>query len=111
MNFLIKILCCSMFLAVTASAEKQATGAKVWIVKPDGSKQCGMEKGVEPKKDAKKLSKKGVKIYESRKGSDGQMHVALCGAASGDTVEHLISAKHLNIATKQGYKELKKEDN
>ena len=79
--------------------------AKIWVMKSDGSKQCGFEKASTPDEAAANLQKAGITVYEKRRGSDGMMHTMNCGSSTGNTIELQIDEKDFSNAKKQGYSE------
>lgn len=76
----------------------------VWIVKPDGSKSCGVRKGISPKDAARELEQSGVKVLKQRVGHDGKMRMMVCGADTGAQVELLIDGKGLPTAGDKGFR-------
>lgn len=87
------------------TSEDSGLVEKVWVWRPDGSKQCGMAKGIKPKEAAKRLKDRGVSVFKSRTGNDGMMHMTVCGGATGHTVELLIGVKDLEKVKKWGFLE------
>ena len=77
---------------------------KVWVAKPDGSKSCGTQSGMTPDQAATELAKAGVKVYQKQAGNDGMMHMMVCGAETGNTVEAQIDGEQYDAAAKLGYK-------
>ena len=104
--FSIPLFACASKTAASQSA--QSTTEKIWISKPDGSKQCGMAKGLDSKSGAAELTKLGITVFQSRKSQDGLMHMAMCGSATGDTIELQIPKSQLDIAERNGYHSLPK---
>lgn len=90
-----------------AKWEVKATTAsqqKIWVTKSDGSTQCGGKKGaLTPAMAAQQLKKAGILVFQSRAGSDGQMHAQKCGAPTGATVDVEISRVDLRKALGYGF--------
>lgn len=81
-----------------------ASQQKIWVTKSDGSRQCAGRKGaLSPAAAAQQLKQAGVMVFQSRAGSDGQMHAQKCGAPSGATVEVEISRIDLRKALGLGF--------
>jgi hypothetical protein len=74
----------------------------VLVYRYDGSLQCNMGKPVSPQTMKKDL--KGITVYSMEKKQDGQMHVQVCGAITGQANVFEISAKDLKEADKKGFK-------
>ncbi len=79
----------------------------VWITKPDGAQSCAPESGMSLTQGAEELRKAKVTVFDSKKGTDGQMHIQMCGAESGSTNLFLISRENLGVAISLGYQEMK----
>ncbi len=79
---------------------------RVFIAKPDNSKQCEPTSGTSLDKMAEELVE--IKIMSREKRSDGKMRMTVCGASTGMLNVYEIDAKDLEKATKLGYIELKK---
>jgi hypothetical protein len=85
---------------VTTSSQE-----KVWMWKPDGSMQCEKDSAVlDPDKAMAELKKAGVLVSQARQGHDGMMHTAVCGSATGNTVEVEVSKLDVARAQALGYK-------
>ena len=87
----------------------EARKGPVWVVKPDGSKSCGVKKGITPKQASQELESQGVKVQRARMGHDGQMRMMVCGADTGSRVELLIDGQFLPTASAKGFR-VKGED-
>lgn len=95
-----------------ASAEKkegaQPAAAKqvstMWVMIADGSQSCGFKKGATLEESAELLKKADVKVLQSKKGTDGMMHVQMCGAATGKVNGYEISSSDFEKARKAGFK-------
>jgi hypothetical protein len=77
----------------------------VWVLRSDGALSCSPDEGVSLIEGAKKLEDAQIPILESRKGSDGKMHIQMCGASKGSTNAFLIPRKDLPKAISIGYQE------
>jgi len=86
-------------------------GFEVWpydsktaeVFKYDGTLQCGMGKEVPLAEMAKELTGAGIKVLSQRKGHDGLMHIALCGASTGATNVFEIDRSDLKKARDRGF--------
>ena len=77
---------------------------KIWVTRPDGSKQCAPNKGVaSPEQVAGQLQAAGILVFQSRSGTDGQMRIQKCGAPTGRTVDLEISRPDLAKALSLGF--------
>lgn len=81
----------------------QERDQKVWVVKPDGSKQCAKGGGLTVAKASEELRAKGVIVHQGRNGTDGRMRIQKCGADTGRTVELEISKIDVGIANQLGF--------
>lgn len=75
---------------------------RIFVYKPDGSRQCDAGTGVSLEKMQRELNK--IKVFSSRKQREGGMRPALCGAATGMANIYEISAKDLPAAEKANFK-------
>lgn len=89
--------------------ELTARSGQVWVVRPDGSKSCGVKKGLTPRAAAQELEGVGVRVFKQRTGHDGLMRMMVCGTDTGNLVELLIDGRGLPIASKKGFR-VKGED-
>ena len=119
LRFLAILLCALSLIGCTTVQEKPRWGVKVtkagepkiWIFKPDGSKQCGMAPPqITPDMATAALRKAGVVVFQSRLGNDGMMRAAVCGADTGDTVDVEIAKIDLSKALALGFQQLKKQN-
>lgn len=94
-------------IPVMTATVSAAPAGHVWIAKADGSQSCGMQSGMTAEQAAQELKKAGIRVLGQRTGQDGQMHMMVCGAATGATVEALIDGEQLDAAEKLGYKSIK----
>lgn len=81
-------------------------GDWVWVAKSDGAKSCGMKDGETLASAEKQLLKAKVDVRHIRKGTDGQMHIMMCGASQGSTNEAEIRAKDLEKAKGLGWAQI-----
>ncbi len=80
-----------------------ASQQKIWVTKADGSVQCSKKPGFSPDFASRQLKAAGVIVFQSRKGTDGQMRAQKCGEPTGNTAEVEISRVDLRKALEQGY--------
>lgn len=83
---------------------------EVEVYKYDGSLQCGRGKEISPEVMARELTENGVEVKSSRKGSDGRMHIAMCGASNGRLNVYTIPAESLPRARELGFELLVTRD-
>lgn len=83
-------------------AVREAADGRVFVARPDGSLQCGMEKGLELVEMERDL--RGIKVYSSMKKPDGKMHIQVCGSPTGILNVYEIPASSLSDAEKNGFK-------
>lgn len=83
------------------------TGKRVFVYQADGSKQCSKAPGESLEDMSVKL--KDIKIYSKEKKSDGKMHIALCGSATGKINVYEIDESNLAKAKAAHFEELKNE--
>ena len=79
----------------------------VWITRPDGAQSCQPGSGTTLEDDAQELKTAQIPVLESKKGSDGMMHIQMCGAPKGSTNSFLIPKDKLAQALTLGYRELR----
>lgn len=84
-----------------ANVKKDDT-SHILVYKPDGSQQCGVEKGVPLEEMKKQL--KNIKVFSAKKQKDGLMHIQSCGTATGMSNVYEIMAKDLPEAEKANFK-------
>jgi len=85
-----------------ASAE---TG--VWVARSDGGISCEPEKSISLEAGLKELQAAGVRVLDSKKGSDGMLRAQVCGAPTGSKNTYLIAESDLAKATSiAGFKQL-----
>jgi hypothetical protein len=86
--------------ALVAEVEKNTT---IFVSKSDESKQCDAASGVSLSTMQTQLT--DITVYSAVKKSDGLMHIALCGAETGNYNVYEISAVDVEKATKIGFSE------
>ncbi len=79
---------------------------KFWVYRLDGSKSCGVKKGMPLSKAVSELDKRGVRVLKRRKSHDGKMRMMVCGADTGMQIELRIDGQSLPIAGALGYRVL-----
>lgn len=89
--------------APAAAVESAPVGEWVWVARSDGAKSCGMKDGETLAAAEKQLIKAKIDVRHIRKGTDGQMHIMMCGASQGSTNEAEIHSKDLEKAKKLGW--------
>ncbi len=75
----------------------------VEVYKYDGSLQCDRGKEISLADMARELTENGIKVKAKRKGSDGRMHITMCGASTGRLNVFSIPASALPEARKLGF--------
>jgi hypothetical protein len=83
----------------------QSSAESVWVTRPDGAQSCAPKSGITLTEGAEDLKEAKIPILDSRKGSDGKMHVQMCGASQGTTNSFLIPKARLSDALALGYQE------
>jgi hypothetical protein len=76
----------------------------------DGTLQCGMGEEIPPDQMADALRAQGIEILESRKGTDGLTHIAVCGASTGAVNVFTIQREELDLARELGFRLLVSHD-
>lgn len=69
----------------------------------DGTLQCGQGEEIPLERQAEILTAKDIKILNSRKGMDGFMHIAVCGASTGAINIFAIKPDDLAAARELGF--------
>ena len=88
-----------------------ALGFGVWVFdwsdvevyKYDGSLQCDRGKEISLEDMARELTENGIEVKASRKGSDGRMHITMCGASTGRLNVYSIATESLPKARELGF--------
>jgi len=91
--------------------QPDANGFGVWVFdrsdvqvyKYDGSLQCNRGKEVSLKDMARELSENGIEVKARRKGSDGRVHISMCGASTGRLNVYSIATESLPAARELGF--------
>jgi hypothetical protein len=79
---------------------------RLWVGKPDGSRQCAYQPTtISPDQAANQLKSAGVMVYQFKKGTDGKLRAQRCGSATGATVDVEISRRDLPRAQALGFRE------
>lgn len=84
-----------------SSANKDLT-QRVFIYKPDGSKQCGEGEKIDLKAMQKELGQ--IEVYSAKNLHDGLMRIQMCGAPTGYNNVYEINQSDLDAALKLGFK-------
>ena len=90
---------------------RDAHGFGVWVFdrsavevyKYDGSLQCDRGKEISLQDMARELTENGIEVNASRKGSDGRMHITMCGASTGRLNVYSIATESLPRARELGF--------
>jgi hypothetical protein len=79
---------------------------KIFIYKPDGSKQCDKKTGISVDTMAEELGE--IKVLSKENTTDGMMHFMLCESPTGKINVYEIFESDLEKAKTLGFKELHK---
>jgi hypothetical protein len=82
----------------------------VQVYKYDGTLQCGMGHEIPLEEMARELEATGIEIVASRKGTDGLVHISVCGASTGAINVYVIDRVSLATAQRLGYRLLVTRD-
>lgn len=99
---LIRVWVFGCVLAASCAAATKAPD-RIWVARADGALQCEAGSGETPERAAETLKKAGILVYSSRKGSDGQMRIQLCGSPTGTRNEIQIRGRDRAAAEKLGF--------
>lgn len=91
-----------VFSLPAIAGEEPRTTAEVF--RYDGSRQCENSSGISLEEMAKQLESAGIKVFASRKGSDGRIYPAVCGGGTGRLNIYSIDAQQLAQAKELGFK-------
>ncbi len=69
----------------------------------DGTLQCGHGEEIPLERQAEILTAKDIKVMNSRKGTDGHLHIAVCGASTGAINIFAINPDDLAAARELGF--------
>ena len=75
----------------------------VWVTRTAGAQSCSPKSGKALEDGAADLKRAKVRVIESRKASDGKMHMQMCGVETGENNAYLIPRDDLQMAVAQGY--------
>lgn len=98
--------------AAFTAKNPDAGGYGVWVFDDDpaeiyhydGTLQCGYGEEIPLQGHAELLATKGIAVLSSRKGTDGLVHLAVCGASTGAINVFAIPAKDLPAALELGFR-------
>jgi hypothetical protein len=76
---------------------------RVWISKPDGTKQCVKKMGISLKKMKNELQRVHVNVFSQKKQNDGKMHIQVCGSPTGMLNTFEISIGDLEKVKVRGF--------
>ena len=76
---------------------------EVEVYKYDGSLQCGRGKEIPLEVMARQLTDAGIEVKATRKGNDGRLHIAMCGASTGSLNVFTIDTGALGKARELGF--------
>lgn len=72
----------------------------------DGTLQCGLGHEIPLEEMSKMLIGAGIQVLDSRKGTDGLAHIAVCGASTGSINVYTIARESLSAAQELGFRML-----
>ena len=78
----------------------------VQIYKYDRTLQCGMGREISLEEMARELEAAGIDVVTSHKGTDGLVHIGVCGASTGTINVYVIDRGSLLAAKRLGYQAL-----
>lgn len=107
------VLCAGLGASSMALGEKKVTSVEsdpnsIWVSRPDGALSCEPGSAMPVEKGAEELRKEKVEVLEARRGTDGKMHIQMCGAAEGTMIQLRIPKEALPIAKAKGFELVKK---
>lgn len=76
----------------------------VQVFKYDGTLQCGMGGEIPLEEMAKELETADIEVVASRKGTDGLVHISVCGSSTGTINVYVIDRGALPAAQRLGYR-------
>lgn len=85
------------------SGSKSIKENLIWVMRSDGAQSCEPDSGTSLVQDAEELKKANIKVLDSKKSSDGKMHVQMCGASKGTMNAFLIQREQLSSAISLGF--------
>lgn len=74
------------------------------VYKYDGTLQCGMGQEIPLEEMEKELRTAGIDVISSRKGTDGLVHIGVCGASTGTINVFVIDSGLLSTVRRLGYR-------
>ena len=83
---------------------------RVQVYKYDGTLQCGMGGEIPLDEMAKELETADIEVIESRKGTDGLVHITVCGSSTGAINVYVINRGALPAVERLGYRLLVTRD-
>lgn len=86
--------------------EKDKILPTVRVYKPTGEKQCGMGNPIKLEDMKATIEARKVPVYDAVTQPDGKMHIAVCGAPSGQIHVFEIPKKYFSKIKALGFKEL-----
>jgi hypothetical protein len=89
--------------AVKVSVNRSET---VWVGKPDGAQSCSPDSGISLAQGVKELENAHITVLESKKGSDGNVHIQMCGAPTGSLNLFLIPRESVRASQAIGFQEI-----
>ena len=115
---LMSVLCLFDFVAGTAWALGESTSknpaalkvladGSVWVSKSDGALSCEPGSGQLLEKSVEDLKNKKIQVLEARKGTDGRMHIQMCGASVGTTIQVRVPKEDLPAVKAQGFEAMR----
>jgi hypothetical protein len=72
----------------------------------DGTLQCGQGEEIPLERQEEMLTSKGIEVLKSHKGTDGFLHIAVCGASTGAINIFAIKPDDLAAARELGFSRL-----
>ncbi len=72
----------------------------------DGTLQCGQGEEIPLERQEEMLTSKGIEVLKSHKGTDGLLHIAVCGASTGAINIFAIKPDDLAAARELGFSRL-----
>lgn len=78
----------------------------IWVERMDGEKSCEHGTAQSLSEGASELSKMGVQVFDSLKGSDGKMRIQMCGIPTGKLNRYRIRKGDLEKAQSIGFREV-----
>jgi hypothetical protein len=105
-RLIIVILFLIINLPILVHAGYVLPGDSLFVYKLDGTNHCETDNGVDVVAMKHELTDAGITVISMRKGFDGREGIAVCGSPTGQINIYEISAPHLKMAQKIGFKRL-----